>query len=49
MTCRLMSIIENEFKNLSYKDKEIIRSIVCGDICNGVCKDDYIIKSEKRQ
>lgn len=46
--CRLMSIIEDNFRGLvSDKGLENMKRVVCSEVCNGVCKNEYIIHNIK--
>ena len=46
MSCRLMRVIDKEFLELDYYDKERIKSIVCGASCGGKCCDEYLTKDD---
>lgn len=49
-TCSLMKQLNYKFDNLGhkygikvkYEDIEPFRSMICGYVCNGTCKDKYI-------
>ena len=49
-TCSLMKELNHKFDQLSrkygikvkYEDIEPFRGLICGYVCNGVCKDKYI-------
>ena len=43
--CNLMKIIIKEAQGIPEENIERIKRLICGEVCNGICKSQYLVKT----